>query len=120
MNLIEQLGGYEKLKLHFITTDSALGYTHVYLHGNNHYCFLDDSVDYIIPDRAILIKDVFRALLEYRRAHKIFEVGDKYLMLKINHKDLIIVGSDDLSEPWWNEKIIRHATDAEIAAGHRL
>ena len=131
MNLIEQLGGYAKLKPHFITTDAALGYTHVYLHGNSHYCFLDDSVDYIIPERAILIKDVINALLEHRRQHNIYEIGDK------------IVSTLDGSEDWKNaiceilafhKKMAittgfscaihhydyRHATPEEIKAGRRL
>ena len=133
MSLIEQLGGYAKLKPHFITTDAELGYTHVYLHGNSHYCFLDDSIDYIIPERAILIKDVINALLEYRRQHNIFEVGDK----------VVYKGEAGLSGLFEIESLtktgkprtvktnrfgnfpcryceVQHATPEEIKAGRRL
>ena len=133
MNIIEQLGGYEKLKPHFALTDRVIGYTHVYLNGNNHYCFLDERVDYIIPDRAILIKDVFDALLEYRRQQNIFEVGDKVVFRKCSGIggasdviDLMTVKSIDAFGvrmtnslcPWAIQ--IRHATDEEIKAGKRL
>ncbi|WP_446892602.1 hypothetical protein [Acinetobacter sp. NS4_7] len=129
MNLIEQLGGYEKLKPHFVLTDRAIGYTHVYLHGNNHYCFLDERVDYIIPDRAILIKDVFDALLEYRRQHNIFEVGDKVIGSKLFDDRIfefqyylpelsMAVISKDGAAIGLNQ--LRHATPEEIKAGKRL
>lgn len=133
MSLIEQLGGYKKLRPHFILTDSALGYTHVYLHGNNHYCFLDDRVDYIIPERAFSVKRVVDALLEYRRQHNIFEVDDL----------VVFEGEAGLNGLFRIEALtktgkpktvktgrfgnfpcryctVRHATDAEIEAYCRL
>ena len=137
MNLIEQLGGYEKLKPHFVLTDREIGYTHVYLHGNNHYCFLDERVDYIIPDRAILIKDVFDVLLEYRHQHNIFEVGDKVVFLdepiirtitdvftikRVDFDSLtkgLILSSHDY-DVFGYQNQMRHATDAEIKTGKRL
>ena len=137
MNLIEQLGGYEKLKPHFLLTDRKIGYTHIYLHDNNHYCSLDESVDYIIPDKAIPIKDVFNALLEYRRQHNIFEVGDKVieitdypdndvLTVKSISDNLLVCESDYLNASYVLSNkhkpcfYVRHATPEEIAAGKRL
>jgi len=130
MNLIERLGGYAKLKPHFITTDAALGYTHVYLHGNSHYCFLDDSVDYIIPERAILIKDVINALLEYRRQHNIFEPDDYiihdgelkvFAMWSSAVEGCAYIGYAYAENGEMAHKDeFRHATDEEIKAGRRL
>lgn len=48
-----------------------------------------------------------------------FKIGDKYIMTKIEHKDLLVVKQGDLDEPWWNERIIRHATPYEIRTGKR-
>lgn len=62
--IVEKLGGLERAKLNLISTDRHLGYTHVYLHGNGYYCFLDDRVDYIIPERAIDIKLAIKAIAD--------------------------------------------------------
>ncbi len=99
MNLIEQLGGYEKAKreLELKEQDSVL------------QCCI-----------AVTAEMICEALLEYRREHKMYEVGDKYVMLKLWHDDLMTVEDGEMDEPWWNERIIRHATDAEIKAGKRL
>lgn len=59
-------------------------------------------------------------LLEYRRENNIYEVGDKYVMLKIGHMELLTVEEGDLDQPYWNTRIIRHATDAEIEANRWL
>lgn len=130
MNLIEQLGGYAKLKPHFITTDAALGYTHVYLHGNSHYCFLDDRIDYIIPERAILIKDVINALLEHRRQHNIFEPDDYiihdgelkvFAMWSSAVEGCAYIGYAYAENGEMAHKDeFRHATPEEIKAGRRL
>lgn len=61
---IARLGGLERAKLNLISTDRCLGYTHVYLHRNGYYCFLDDCVDYIIPERAIDIKLAIKAIAD--------------------------------------------------------
>lgn len=98
MNLIEQLGGYEKAKVIL----QAVGHEH-------------DAM-----------------LLEYRRQHNIFEVGDKVVLKR----------PDQFSEIYtydvYREKMdlhffesesdyghvaldrVRHATEAEINAGLRL
>lgn len=104
MNLIEQLGGYEKAK---DALDLPLNYD-----------FSDD--------------DIRKALLDYRRENNIFEVGDYVLRSDGFYSVLKITGIDngyaDLvrrvdGEPRWsrfNLNDIRHATDEEIKAGKRL
>ena len=93
MNLIEQLGGYENAK-------ERLKRENV----------LTDS-DYNYGQKK---------LLEYRHQHNIFEVGDQYVMLKLWHDDLMTVEDGEMDEPWWNTRIIRHITNKEREAGHRL
>ena len=88
MNLIEQLGGYEKAKVILQTV------------GHEH-----DAM-----------------LLEYRRQHNIFEVGDK-VVIKAEPfwpEDYIIqtVGQEHIGK--WYMAAWKHATDAEIKAGKRL
>ena len=102
MNLIEQLGGYEKAKVIL----QAVGHEH-------------DAM-----------------LLEYRRQHNIFEVGDSVLPIS-NYSDQVHFLAD-----WYIENLDfryttnsgswgiivkslmdgawRHATDEEIKAGRRL
>ena len=107
MNLIEQLGGYEKAKEELKTRISkGLVYSVISLE---------------------------EALLEYRRQHNIFEVGDKVVFRECSGIggasdaiDLMTVKSIDAFGvrmtnslcPWAIQ--IRHATDAEIKAGKRL
>ena len=86
MNLIEQLGGYERAK-----------------------------------------KELMDALLEYRRQHNIFEVGDKVVYVDDFMPDSVSVVSEVNDRVWLNgnnavciKEIIKHATDAEIKAGRRL
>ena len=99
MNLIEQLGGYEKTKKHL---DS---------------CWCDDE------NKAYLLEK----LLEYRREHNIFELGDQLVFIDGDNDEIMIV------QHVWNEVVyggycgelpkkesIRHATDEEIKAGRRL
>jgi len=62
-DLVESIGGIEKAILHLIATDRRLGYTHIYLHSNGRYCWLDDYVDYI-PDHAISIKSAIKAIAD--------------------------------------------------------
>lgn len=94
MSLIEELGGYENAKER-LKRDNVLS---------------DDDFNY-----------GQRQLLEYRRQHNIFEVGDwivvdsykpEYWFYQIN--------KDDVDSHWINLVEFRHATDAEIAAGRRL
>lgn len=105
MNLIEQLGGYEETKKHL---DS---------------CWCDDD------NKTYLLEK----LLEYRRQHNIFEVGDKVVYQDGSGLDGLfeIEALTKTGKPkslrtkrfggfpcgWC---LVRHATDAEIAAGYRL
>lgn len=89
MNLIEQLGGYEETKKHL---DS---------------CWCDDD------NRAYLLEK----LLEHRRQHNIFEVGDLYVFTEKYSKQSVIHKVDSLNS---GKGCIRHATPEEIKAGRRL
>ena len=99
MNLIEQLGGYDKAK-ECLNTPTAR-----------------DS-----------IKEELRAeLLEYRRQHNIFEVEDKVVYVDDFMTDSVSVVSEVNDRVWLNnnkavciKEIIKHATDAEIKVGYRL
>lgn len=99
MNLIEQLGGYGNAKCELELKEQ----------NSVFQCCI--AVD------AEMIRD---ALLQYRREHNIFEVGDQYVMLKLWHDDLMTVEDGEMDEPWWNTRIIRHITNKEREAGHRL
>ena len=103
MNLIEQLGGYEKAK-------ELRCYLFCYVDGE-HYVELD------------------KALLEYRRQHNIFEESDKIVFVDdFMHGELMTVAWTRIGEVWMDEgakrctnlSMIRHATDEEIKAGKRL
>ena len=109
MNLIEQLGGYERAKHEF------------------------EMIKEMKPIYPGEIETNDRLLLEYRRQHNIFEVGDKVVFRECSGIggasdaiDLMTVKSIDAFGvrmtnslcPWAIQ--IRHATDAEIKAGKRL
>lgn len=100
MNLIEQLGGYEKAK-ECLNTKTA---------------------------RPCVIRELEVALLEYRRQHNIFEAGDR--VVKTHPKNTIlwlVLGVYKNGGVWldykgfcWKPPRVRHATPEEIAAGRRL
>ena len=104
MNLIEQLGGYEKAKEWYKDQD---------LRGNH----------------TVRIR---HALLEYRRQHNIFEVGDFVLrndgfgnVLKVTsiegeYANLVKRVDGESIWSWFKLVDIRHATDEEIKTGKRL
>ena len=109
MNLIEQLGGYERAKHEF------------------------EMIKEMKPIYPGEIETNDRLLLEYRRQHNIFEVGDKVVFRECSGIggasdaiDLMTVKSIDAFGvrmtnslcPWAIQ--IRHATDEEIKAGKRL
>lgn len=92
MNLIEQLGGYEfalKRKNRF---KKYQGFKNT-------------------------IQELEVALLEYRRQHNIFEIGDLYVFTEKYSKQSAIHKVDSLKS---GKGCIRHATPEEIAAGRRL
>ena len=118
MNLIEQLGGYEKAKRELELKEQ----------------------NSILQCCASVTNDMIRsAMLEYRRQHNIFEVEDKVVLLKNQHmwhkmESIYTVTSTDIYDgitigvaieykntSHGNEiGNIRHATDEEIKAGKRL
>lgn len=143
MNLIEQLGGYEKAKS--IYKNRPQTSTH---HFNDKYYENwnlgkwvrfdgDQCVDCKKPDSGSVNLGILGLmLLDYRRQHNIFEVGDK-VVCKYEHAHLfgdvvleIAYFRDDLKELGrfvrftngndFKLDAIRHATDAEIKAGKRL
>lgn len=109
MNLIEQLGGYGEAK-----------------------AFLNDSngADW---NGVFYMPKLKKSLLQYRREHNIFEVGDwlvniktgtigdfiKYIELNGGHKHCFVdIGLCDPAV--FCLKNLRHATTEEIKAGRRL
>ena len=107
--IIEQLGGYEAAKAHIreLVSDYDEGVT-----GKTK-----------LYDFQFSVGQVEQALLEYRRQHNIFEVGDwitsgneTYQILSIEYGDLYKVANNTYCE----SGCFSHATDAEIKAGKRL
>ena len=102
MNLIEQLGGYSAAKAEA-----------------NAPVKLKNFFDYDQLDKE---------LLEYRRQHNIFDVGD--WVVKTHPKNTIlwpVLGVYKNGGVWldykgfcWKPPRVRHATDEEIKAGRRL
>ena len=102
MNLIEQLGGYEAAKNQ--AKDKSIGF----------------------------LVDINNELLEYRRQHNIFEVGDKVIVLTnalgnkytwiVESIDGIMVEISQVGQPneWVHYSEIAHTTPEEIKAGRRL
>ena len=107
MNLIEQLGGYERAKYEF------------------------EMIKEMKPVYPGEIETNNRLLLEYRRQHNIFEVGDLvvndafinshvYVFKKLLPDiSMALIAYDD-DEGACGLYSLRHATDAEIKAGRRL
>lgn len=105
MNLIEQLGGYERAKHEF------------------------EMIKEMKPIYPGEIETNDRLLLEYRRQHNIFERNDYVVNKDIKYSDeLNIVSASNDKALWFFGKIyggfvksqFRHANDAEIKAGKRL
>ena len=117
MNLIEQLGGYEKAKEFSTWADS------VRWNGHN-----QQKLD-----------ELRKEILQYRREHGIFEVGD-WVGIKDDSikwvKKIVSIESKTAYDSQWNAQQLEilvfedgaklgsgwaiHATDEEIKAGHRL
>ena len=102
-NLIEQFGSYENAKQKYGERPFDLAWS-----------------------------DIGQALLEYRREHNIFEVGDKVIVLTnalgnkytwmVESIDGIMVEISQVGQPneWVHYSEIAHTTPKEIKAGHRL
>ena len=104
MNLIEQLGGYEQANSKLLKMDKILKEVY-YSHSD-----------------AQKANELRQALLEYRRQHNIFEVGDK-VVVKAHPfwpEDYVIHTVEQEHIGKWYMSAWRHATDAEIKAGKRL
>lgn len=111
MNLIEQLGGYERAKAFL----NAASYT------------MDELI--MMQRSGVRPQHVEKALLEYRRQHNIFEENDKIVFVdNFMHGELMTVAWTRVGEVWMDEgakrctdlSMIRHATPEEIKAGKRL
>ena len=112
MNLIEQLGGYERAKHEF------------------------EMIKEMKPIYPGEIETNNRLLLEYRRQHNIFEVGDAvirkwngrlyYLIVDIDNDGQEFLIHHDKGANFKDCRIFdnicnfKHATDEEIKAGRRL
>ena len=104
MNLIEQLGGYERAKHEF------------------------EMIKEMKPIYPGEIETNDRLLLEYRRQHNIFEVGDLIthpvfwglFQVKETMKHHVLGVTSTGYKSKLAMELIRHATDAEIEAGKRL
>lgn len=106
--LIKELGGYERAKHEF------------------------KMIEEMTPKFPDEVKTNNRLLLEYRREHNIFEVGDWAVNMQgypTIHKveigsstaHCMKIFSHDMSHSYWvHDVAYRHATDAEIKAGRRL
>lgn len=114
MNLIEQLGGYEKAKAFLNATSFTI----------------DELI--MMQRSGLRTQHVEKALLEYRRQHNIFEVGDKVVVLTnalgnkytwmVESIDGIMVEISQVGHPneWVHYSEIAHTTPEEIKAGKRL
>ncbi|MEQ1411449.1 hypothetical protein [Acinetobacter indicus] len=105
MELIELLGGYERAKHEF------------------------EMIKEMKPIYPGEIETNNRPLLEYRRQHNIFEENDKIVFVdNFMHGELMTVAWTRVGEVWMDDgakrctelTMIRHATDDEIAVGHRI
>ena len=99
MNLIEQLGGYERAK------------------DGLHRLKLEKKDLLTCGDLVVVESEIDAALIEYRRQHNIFEIGDLYVFTEKYSKHSVIHKVDSLNS---GKGCIRHATDEEIKAGRRL
>ena len=110
MNLIEQLGGYEDAKTKRDQINSTL--------ENSELLGGGDAKEGLYER----LESIEQALLEYRRQHNIFEVGDKVVVK--DHpfwpEDYVILTVEQEHIGKWYMSAWRHATDAEIKAGKRL
>ena len=103
MNLIEQLGGYECAAYEYKNT------------------LLADDFPYVIKATGTKFTrpELGDELLEHRRQHNIFEVGDPIIDACIGNSVIKYHGGYDNHENWVS-CFVRHATDEEIKAGKRL
>ena len=102
MSLIERLGGYKNSK----------GIREAYV--SNGWSVSDVCKGF---HEYFTIEDLDCALLEYRRQHNTFEIGDLYVFTEKYSKQSVIHKVDSLNS---GKGCIRHATPEEIKAWRRL
>lgn len=105
MNIIEQLGGYEKAKMY---------YDYLKFTPNNCEEKEGTAVFQITQQNLIALSN---ALLQYRREHGIYEAGDKIIFPALCNSVVLYAYC---LEMFLSQKLFRHATDAEIKANKRL
>ena len=122
MNLIEQLGGYE----------AAKGLFNLYEYSISFRYYKDFEGDFESAGYVdVFIPDLQKALLEYRRQHNIFEVGDKVVSRCADKEIRIFTYQETIGRNilvkckkgkgyCYPKKWFSHANDAEIKAGKRL
>ena len=132
MDLIEQLGGYEKAK-EIVFDPLHPQMTHV----SNDGCHWVNEEFAHIPEineqmqGMIKISDIRHSLLEHRRQHNIFEVGDKVVSRCADKEIRIFTYQETIGRNilvkckkgkgyCYPKKWFSHANDAEIKAGKRL
>ena len=104
MNLIEQLGGYERAK------------------DGLHRLKLEKKDLLTCGDLVVVESEIDAALIEYRRQHNIFEVGDK-VVVKAHPfwpEDYVIHTVEQEHIGKWYMSAWRHAEPEELEAGKRL
>ena len=113
MNLIEQLGGYERAK------------------DGLHRLKLEKKDLLTCGDFVVVESEIDAALIEYRRQHNIFEVGDKVVSRCADKEIRIFTYQETIGRNilvkckkgkgyCYPKKWFSHANDAEIKAGKRL
>lgn len=110
MNLIEQLGGYERAK------------------DGLHRLKLEKKDLLTCGDLVVVESEIDAALIEYRRQHNIFEVGDKVVSIDKYSNDMIFTITELTSKNVFTSmefgeiaySFVRHAKAEEIKAGRRL
>ena len=122
MELIKELGGYEKAKSERDKINHSLN-NGDFLGGGSPREYLYERLSFIEID-----------LLEHRREHNIFEVGDRVVLLgdgtwghlfeveKMSPRGRkpTKLKTDVFGNFHVGYNVVRHATDVEIATGHRL
>ena len=80
-----------------------------------------DLYDYEVAGNHAGIEQTKKAMLECRREHNIFEVGD-YIVVDSYKPEFQVfqLTQDDIGSHWISLVDFRHATDEEIKAGRRL
>ena len=119
MNLIEQLGGYGEAKGLFNLYEYSISFRY-YKDFEGDF----ESAGYV----DVFIPDLQKALLEYRRQHNIFEVGDKVVSIDKYSNDMIFTITELTSKNVFTSmefgeiaySFVRHAKAEEIKAGRRL